>query len=115
MNSVQLVGRLGKDPERKGDKVVTFTMATTEYYKGEEKTQWHTVKVFSGTADFAEKHFKKGDPIEVVGSIEYSEYEGKWYTSIKANNVGFVPKVSGDTQPARVADDELFDDDIPFN
>ncbi|MDX1629942.1 MAG: single-stranded DNA-binding protein, partial [Fulvivirga sp.] len=51
-NSVQLIGRLGIDPEVKtlenGNMLAKFSLATSDYYKnnkGEkmEDTQWHQV------------------------------------------------------------------------
>ncbi|MDZ4185913.1 MAG: single-stranded DNA-binding protein, partial [Desulfuromonadales bacterium] len=49
VNKVILVGNLGKDPELRytpsGDAVATFTLATSEKFKGrdgqmQEKTEW---------------------------------------------------------------------------
>ena len=51
-NSVQLIGRLGQDPEVRtltsGKKLTSFSLATTDSYKNAngdkvEETQWHNV------------------------------------------------------------------------
>ena len=57
VNKVILVGNLGKDPKvstlNSGDKVVSFTLATSESWKdkntGErrEKTEWHNVVIYN--------------------------------------------------------------------
>ena len=52
-NSVQLIGRLGKDPDiktfDKGKQRASFTLATTDTYKNQrgekvEDTQWHQIE-----------------------------------------------------------------------
>ena len=55
-NSVQLIGRLGKDPEVKTfneKKKASFSIATSETYKNQkgekvEDTQWHNIAIFGG-------------------------------------------------------------------
>lgn len=114
MNVVHLLGRVGKDPERKGESLVTLSVATSKRIKGEDVTQWHSVKAFSHTADFIEKFFHKGDPIAIDGEIEYSKHDDKFYTNIIARQVHFVPKASGETKPAKEVSDDAFDSEIPF-
>ena len=69
VNRVILLGRLGRDPEARtmqnGNKVVSFSLATSEVWKkdGErqEKTTWHNVVIFNERlADVAERYLKKG-------------------------------------------------------
>lgn len=117
MNSVTLIGRLGKDPELKttsnGKDFCTFSLATTEKYKDEQKTQWHNCKAFGNQAKVIAEYMKKGDPLVVLGSIEYSEYDGKWYTNIMVQRFEFVPggKKSDVTAPFNEGGD---DDGLPF-
>ena len=75
-NKVQLIGRLGADPEVKSGagygKLAKFNLATDESYKnakGEKvkETQWHTLIAWGKTADFVEKYLTKG--IEVLTGI----------------------------------------------
>jgi len=62
-NSVQLIGRLGKDPEVKtfGDKKkAAFSIATSDSYKNQkgekvEDTQWHNLVIWGKLADVAGK------------------------------------------------------------
>ena len=60
VNKVILVGNLGKDPELRytpsGDAVATFTLATSERFKGrdgqmQEKTEWHNIVVWRQLAE----------------------------------------------------------------
>jgi single-strand DNA-binding protein len=83
VNRITLVGRLGKDPERKGQegKIVSFSLATSRSWKTrdgnrDEKTEWHRVVCFNEQAgNFAATYLKKGDLVYVEGAMEYREYE----------------------------------------
>ena len=81
VNKVILVGNLGKDPKvstlNSGDKVVSFTLATSESWKdkntGErrEKTEWHRVVIFNeGLAKVAEQFLKKGSKVYLEGALQ---------------------------------------------
>lgn len=81
-----LIGNLGRDPEvqnfENGVKKATFTLATTEAYKGKdgEKTQhteWHNIVMWRGLADVSERFLKKGSSIYLEGRIRKREYEDK--------------------------------------
>lgn len=99
-NSVQLIGRLGKDPEVKtfGDKKkASFSIATSESYKnakGEkvEDTQWHNVVIWGKLAGVAEKYLKKGQEIAVEGKLMHRDYETdkgekRYITEINVNDL----------------------------
>ncbi len=86
VNKVILVGNLGKDPESRsfqnGGKVVELRIATSESWKdrnsGErkEKTEWHTVKVFSeGLANVAEKYLRKGSKVYIEGALTTRKWQ----------------------------------------
>jgi single-strand DNA-binding protein len=99
-NSVQLIGRLGKDPEVKAfgenKKKASFSIATTDSYKnakGEkvEDTQWHNLVIWGALAGVAEKYLKKGQEIAVEGKLvhrvyETSEGEKRYITEINVND-----------------------------
>jgi single-strand DNA-binding protein len=86
VNKVILIGNLGRDPEvqnfENGVKKVTFTLATTEAYKGKDgeratHTEWHNIVMWRGLADVAERFLKKGNTVYVEGRIRKREYEDK--------------------------------------
>lgn len=113
MNLVILNGRIGKEPET-FSAGVRFSVATSSHYKGEEKTQWHSITAFGKTAEFVQKFFHKGDGIVIQGTIEYFKKDetSPTYTNIIANQVSF-PVGGGKKQndsSANIGDD----DDIPF-
>ncbi len=86
-NKVQLSGFLGKDPRAitKGDKSFTvLEIATTDSYpvkQGEEtkwedkETVWHDVFVFRPSASKFANELKKGDKLEISGSISYQVFK----------------------------------------
>lgn len=101
INSVVLVGRLGKDPEVKktGSDVsyCNFSLAVDRNYKnGDERlTDWIDCSVWRGTADFLGKYFRKGDMVGVTGSLERRSWETdagekRSVTYVNVDNVSFV-------------------------
>jgi single-strand DNA-binding protein len=83
-NSTTLIGNLGKDAEvftfQDGNKVVKFSLATSERYKDkagewQTRTEWHNV-VISGPSVASAVHFKKGMMVMVKDAkIRYRNYE----------------------------------------
>ena len=105
-NKVQLIGRLGADPEIKifdsGKKMVKMSLATSDSYKnadGEkiEQTEWHNLVVWGKTADVVEKYLQKGNEIAIDGKIQYRTYEDKngekkYFTEIAVNELLMLGK-----------------------
>lgn len=86
LNRVELIGRLGKDPEVKhlqnGSSVANFSVATSESWKDkrsgerQEKTEWHNIVVWNeNTIKFAENYLKKGDLVRLEGKIQTRSWE----------------------------------------
>lgn len=85
-NKVQLIGKLGFDPEVKniegGRKLAKFSMATNEIYrnaKGEkvEETQWHRLIAWGKVAEIAEKYLAKGAEVAIEGKLVNNNYIDK--------------------------------------
>ena len=85
-NKVQLIGRLGQDPEIKtlenGKKVVHFNLATNESYKNSEgakidETTWHSFVAWNGLAEIASKYLTRGKEVCIEGRISYHSYTDK--------------------------------------
>jgi single-strand DNA-binding protein len=86
LNKVELIGRLGKDPEIKnlsnGSAVANFSVATSESWKDkrsgekQEKTEWHNIVVWNEkTIEFVEKYLNKGDLVRIEGKIQTRKWE----------------------------------------
>jgi single-strand DNA-binding protein len=100
-NKVQLIGRVGQDPEVKnldgGKKVVSISIATNDYYYKEngekvEQTEWHRVTAWGKTAEIVEKFVTKGREIAIEGKLSHRSYDDKdgnkrYVTDIIANEV----------------------------
>lgn len=89
INSVTLLGNLGRDPEVRtmanGDKVASFSLATSERWTdkntGEKKetTEWHNVVCFNqALVKIIDQYVKKGSTIGVVNAqIKTRKYTDK--------------------------------------
>jgi single-strand DNA-binding protein len=98
-NSVQLIGRLGKDPEVKTfskSKKATFSIATTDNYKNQkgekvQDTQWHNIVIWGKLADVAEKYLKKGNEVVIEGKLVHRVYEAegekRYVTEVSVNDI----------------------------
>ncbi|CAG9858642.1 unnamed protein product [Phyllotreta striolata] len=103
INSVQLLGRVGADPQQKGSDerpVVVFSMATHTNYRYEsgefmQRTEWHKIICFKpGLRDSILNYLKKGQRVLVTGRISYGEIKNddgtsKTTTSIAAEDIVF--------------------------
>ena len=80
LNKVQLIGRLGADPEIKqmvnGKSVARLSIATSESWKdkssGErkQKTEWHRVVIFNeGLVNVIQQYLKKGANVYLEGQL----------------------------------------------
>lgn len=86
VNKVMLIGNLGKDPDvqqLEGNiAVAKFPLATTETYKDRTgklvaQTEWHTVVLWRGLAELAQKYLHKGSLIYVEGKLRTRSWEDK--------------------------------------
>jgi single-strand DNA-binding protein len=88
LNRVTLIGNIGKDPEVRlmsnGDRVVSFSLATTESWKDKEtgarrdRTWWHNIVIYNDSlGKVAEQFCKKGAKIYLEGQLQTREYTDK--------------------------------------
>ncbi len=99
VNSVVLVGRLGRDPEVRvtsnGIPMCKFAIAVDRPYRtgsGEKITDWLDIVAWRSTAEFCGKYLQKGSLVAVQGQIqvrkwESSEGEPRRAWEIQADNV----------------------------
>ncbi len=124
INKVILVGNLGKDPEVRrldgGVVRVSFSLATTEYYKDKEgtrieQTEWHNILMWRAIAESAERILKKGYTIYLEGKLQTRKWQDKEgqqrsTTEIVADTFQLIRKSEGGTQ----ANETNTKDDLPF-
>ncbi|MBL4749227.1 MAG: single-stranded DNA-binding protein [Amylibacter sp.] len=86
LNKVMIIGNLGADPEVRtfgnGGRVCNLRIATSESWRdkntGErrEKTEWHTVAIFSeGLVKICEQYLKKGSKVYVEGALQTRKWQ----------------------------------------
>ncbi len=102
MNTVQLIGRLTKDPElrftQNGKEVLSFSLAVDRTYKGNDgKTEVDFIRcqAWGKTAENIAKFLSKGSRVAVVGSIQVRKYTDKQnikreFTEVVCNSVQFL-------------------------
>ncbi|MFO5494185.1 MAG: single-stranded DNA-binding protein [Cuspidothrix sp.] len=86
LNVVNLVGRVGKDPDVKyfddGNMRCNLSLAVDCRTKNDDKTDWFNLKLWGNTADIAKNYVRKGRLIAVQGSLIF----GIWDDKTKANS-----------------------------
>lgn len=124
MNKVILIGRVGKDPElgqtTGGTAVAKINLATSEKYKDKELTEWHTVRCWRSTAEYAANYCKKGTLISVEGKLRTETWEKdgqkRSQTIVEADNLGILAR-AGEGKPGPQSKGEDYEpraNDLPF-
>lgn len=103
MNSVELIGRLTRDPEVRytsGSQtaVATFTIAIDRPQRqdgGEKQADFPRITVFGRQAETCEKYLKKGRMVAIQGRLQTGSYQNKngdtvYTTDVVANRVEFI-------------------------
>lgn len=115
INSVTLIGYLGRDPELKrfdgGNQVCNLAVATTRKWsdrhtkKTKEETEWHNVSVWGKLAGTCSEYLSKGRQVYITGRLKYEKYEKdgqtKYITKIIAENIKFLGGGNNKTSPAK--------------
>ncbi len=138
-----LIGNLGKEPDMQhlegNIAVAKFPLATTETYKDRNgnmasQTEWHTIVLWRGLAELAQKYLHKGSLVFIEGRLRTRVWEDKdknrrFSTEIVGDNLVMLDKrkENGDVPAAETtaetgtipAPDISFDasstkDDLPF-
>ncbi len=109
LNRVQLIGRLGKDPESKytptGKKVTHFSLAVSQRWKtaGETKeyTEWVNIEAWGRLGEVCQEYLKKGSLVYLEGRLKTEKYEDKegetkYFTKVVALTLQFLDKKEKD-------------------
>lgn len=120
LNRVQLIGRLGKDPEGKftptGKKVTHFSIAVSQRWRtnGETKeyTEWVNVEAWGRLGDVSQEYLKKGSLVYIEGRLKTEKYEDKgetkYFTKVVALTLQFLDKKPSD-EPTMTVEEEAVD------
>jgi len=81
INKIILIGNLGGEPSVRytpaGMAIANFSIATSEKYKDEEKTEWHNIVCFNKLAEICGEYLHKGKPVYIEGKIQTRSWEDK--------------------------------------
>ena len=124
VNRVMLIGNLGKDPDMQylegNIGVAKFPLATTETFKDRSgklvsQTEWHTVVLWRGLAELAQKYLHKGSLVYIEGRLRTRSWEDKegarkFATEVVGDNLIMLDKRTdghGTTHTSTQADNEI--------
>jgi len=96
LNRVQLIGRLGKDPESRfiptGKKVTHFSLAVSNRWKSadgdmKEYTEWVNIEAWGRLGEISQQYLHKGSLVYLEGRLKTDKYddkdgETKYYTKV---------------------------------
>lgn len=118
LNRVQLIGRLGKDPESKftptGKKVAHFSVAVSNRWKskeGESKdhTEWVNVEAWGRLGEVCQEYLRKGSLVFLEGRLKTDRYENegdvKYYTKVVALSMQMLDRKPND-EPLMTVEEE---------
>lgn len=113
LNQVNIIGRLGQDPEVRhmsnGTAVCNLTVATSERWKdkqtGEQKeeTEWHRMVIYGRLAEVAGEYLRKGSLAFFEGSLKtrkWTDQAGveKYTTEIRVEKMKILSTNNGGGQ-----------------
>ncbi len=121
LNRVQLIGRLGRDPETRytptGSKLCQFSVAVSRRWKdqeGESKetTDWFNIEAWGRLGEICGQYLKKGRLVYVEGRLQTDRYEHegetRYFTKVIARQVQMLdrkPDEEGEAVPEVLEED----------
>ena len=130
LNRVQLIGRLGRDPESKftptGKKVTHFSLAVSQRWKTgselKEYTEWVNIEAWGRLGEVCQEYLKKGSLVYLDGRLKTERYEDRggetrYFTKVVAQFLQFLSgNRAGDSviEEVDVMDPNELETEIPF-
>lgn len=130
LNRIQLIGRLGRDPESRftptGKKVTHFSLAVSERWKSgnesKERTEWFNIEAWGRLGEVCQEYLKKGGLAYIEGRLRTDKYEEKgearYFTKVVAQTVQFLSESRsgepGAESPEPPGEDDLETEGFPF-
>lgn len=116
MNNINIVGRVGREPEQRQAGQNTVASLSVAVSHGRDKTSWFNVQAWGKTAETVMNYVHKGDLVGFTGQhVEESwtdkqsgEARKKWV--LDASKVHLMPKATNARDEVPADDDEA----MPF-
>lgn len=118
LNRVQIIGRLGRDPEEKttknGSTYVVFPVAVDRRWRGRggetrKETDWFTVEAWGKLGEICKNYLNKGRLIFLEGRLRTIRYdhegEARYFTKVIANRMQMLD---------RPKEEEISEEEIPL-
>ncbi len=118
LNRVQIIGRLGRDPEEKttknGSAYVVFPVAVDRRWRGRggetrKETDWFTVEAWGKLGEICKNYLNKGRLVFLEGRLRTTRYdhegEVRYFTKVIANRMQMLD---------RPKDEEISEEEIPL-
>ena len=120
MNKVILMGRLTRDPEVRYSQsanpvaVARYGLAVRKQYvkQGEVEADFFNIVAFGKAGEFAEKFFRKGQMVAVVGRLQTNSWEEHFAEGKKSTSENTSSSSDGSSWTPTPTIEE--DDDLPF-
>lgn len=105
LNRVQLIGRLGKDPETHftttGKKVALFSVAVSRRWRtsegeSKESTDWFNIEAWGHLGEICQQYLHKGSLVFLEGRLHTDRVENQgevhYYTKVIANQMQMLDR-----------------------
>ena len=122
LNRVELIGRLGRDPETRytptGRKVCQFSLAVDRRWRTAEgklrdATDWFNVEAWGRLGEICQEYLSKGQLVYLEGRLQTDRYEQdgdvKYFTKVVMQSVQFLSRET----PPPIDEAILASDDEP--
>jgi len=119
LNKVQLIGRLGKDPEQRttknGTSFTVFSVAVDRRWKGRDgqthhAAEWFNVEAWGKMGEICQKFLEKGRLVYLEGSLRTTKYESegitRYFTKVVANRMQMLDWKEKEPEPEIVEEEE---------
>ena len=123
MNNLLTSGRLGRDAELRstasGRSVLSFSIANTTRFGGQEKTTWMDCVLWGERGEKLAEYLTKGSHVLLDGRISKRSYEGRdgsKRTSVElvVNDLEFLGSRRNSEERPQQEQSQFADQDIPF-
>ena len=124
LNRVQLIGRLGRDPETRfiptGRKVCTFSLAVNRRWKSKEgetreATDWFNVEAWGRLGEICQEYLTKGSLVYVEGRLQTDRYEQegetRYFTKVIARHMQMLDRRPEEGEVEAAAEDVIPEDE----
>lgn len=111
LNRVELIGRLGRDPETRytptGRKVCQFSLAVDRRWRSAEgelrdATDWFNVEAWGRLGEICQEYLSKGQLVYLEGRLQTDRYEQggdvKYFTKVIARSMQMLERKAGEDE-----------------